>query len=69
MNFKIWREFTEHPYQYFCVINKDSRNIVIGEGSIMPFTTKKIKLEEFLVEHVAHFSEENRVSMEKYAKA
>lgn len=66
MDYRVYREFTEHPYQYFCVINKDSKNIIIGEGSVLPFTTKKLKLEEFNLNDVSHFSEENRQSMEKY---
>lgn len=66
---KAWFEYTDEPNAYFCVVDKNKKELTLGQGTIMPFVYKKIKLEDFLIEHVAHFTPEKQIDIQNYVNA
>lgn len=66
---KSWVEVSEEPYMYYCTVLKDKKQIVFGEGSVMPFVTQKIHLEEFLYEHTYRFSDDKRIEIANYVNS
>ena len=66
---KVWFEFDSTPNSYFCVVDKNKKQVTLGQGTIMPYVYQKINLEEFLIEHVAHFTKEKQIDIEKYVNS
>lgn len=66
---KIFISYTSEPNMYFCNINKTKKEVTLGEGTVMPFKSKVIKLENFIVEELIHFSENNKIQMRRYVDA
>ncbi len=62
-------EYDSTPNCHFLIIDKNKKEVTIGEGSVAPFVTKKIKLEDFLPEEFVQFSPDKIIDMKNYVNS
>lgn len=66
---KAYFEYEDSPNCHFCVIDKSKKEVTVGEGTIMPFVTRRVKFEDFLIESIPQFSKEKQIDIEKYVNS